>query len=62
QVIYNRFVSSELYLAFIEGSIFIKKDNNNSNNYDKGNFLRENLELISDAWAPPHYEKKITKI
>ncbi|ABO46046.1 type VI secretion system protein PdpE [Francisella tularensis] len=62
QVIYNWFVSSELYLSFSEGSIFINKDINNSNNYDKGNFLSVNLERIADGWAPPHYEKKITII
>ncbi|MDE4976327.1 hypothetical protein NAI43_11565, partial [Francisella tularensis subsp. holarctica] len=58
QVIYNWCVSSELYLSFSEGSIFINKDINNSNNNDKGNFLRLNLERIADGCAPPHYEKK----
>ncbi|APC94427.1 hypothetical protein IBE10_04635 [Francisella tularensis subsp. novicida] len=62
QVIYNWFVSSGLYLSLSEGSIFINKDINNSNNYDKGKFLGVNLERIADGWAIPHYEKKITII
>ncbi|MDE4957571.1 hypothetical protein NAI59_12360, partial [Francisella tularensis subsp. holarctica] len=59
---YNSFVSSELYLSFSEGSIIINKEINNSNNYDKGNFQRVNLERIADGWAHPPYEKKITII